>query len=516
MPSRIPALSRHWPGLLLVAAAFVVALCTHGHYGVSWDDPFQRSLGEATYRYVGSGDAALFNHGDREYGTGFELPLYAAERALGLGDLHHAYRLRHVLTHALFLAACFAGYGLALRLFKRQGLALMALVLLLLHPRIYAHSFFNTKDAPAVSAVIFCLALSYGVFTKGGWVRALLFGAVCGWAASIRLPTLIVPACAWALLLARILVTSGFERRRLLQALLAVPAGAALGLYLCWPVLWQHPVRFLAEAWRSMSRYNWGGVLLFRGEMVRGDALPALYAPVWAGISTPAMWLAAGLAGAGLVAARSARRLQDALKDPASCAHLLHLGCAVAPFAAVILLRSVLYDDWRHLYFAWPPFTLLAVRAVQWVGERRRPVLRCVVWGALAAQTAAVLLFMVRAHPHQQVYFNVLAPHGPEAFRHRYELDYWGVAYKQGMEYLLADDTACTIRIFWDLPPLESNLAALPAAARGRVVLDDVLATADYRFTNFRNHPDDFPLPHVAYQIRVCNNTILRVYRLRP
>ena len=127
-------------------------------------------------------------------------------------------------------------------------------------------------------------------------------------------------------------------------------------------------------------------------------------------------------------------------------------------------------------------------------------------------QICIILFFMVRFHPYQQVYFNYLVPHSKEYLRTHYDLDYWGVAYKQGLDFILAYDKASTVKVANSLSPVVRNLAILPISERQRIQLTDPDINQDYFMTNFRNHPENFNYPVVLYNIKVLNSTILKVY----
>ena len=115
---------------------------------------------------------------------------------------------------------------------------------------------------------------------------------------------------------------------------------------------------------------------------------------------------------------------------------MFFLGLFVGPLLAVIGLHSVLYDGWRQLYFVYPAFLLLAVRG--WVAVVRWHLHRPWWPRALYVSTALCLLGtasqMVRDHPLQNVYFNLLAE---PAVDQRFELDYWGVGYRKDLEYII-------------------------------------------------------------------------------
>ena len=175
----------HW-GLLVVCAGFLLAgALVLDDYGISTDEWPQRLIGRATFDYLaGDGERAfeqLVKPTDRYYGAVVEAPLILVERALGL-EGRDIWLSRHFLTHLFFLAGGFFCYLLVYRAFGSRPLALVAMVLFLLHPRLYAHSFFNPRDVPF--AAMFMIAL---YFVHRAFRRETLGPSSCaewGWARS--------------------------------------------------------------------------------------------------------------------------------------------------------------------------------------------------------------------------------------------------------------------------------------------------------------------------------------------
>ncbi len=173
--------------LLALAVLAVVGLAVLDDYGVLWDGDreyrngvawnvgSQRGRGQAAIAYALGDTETLRDTGplhNRYYGVVFEVPLVLVERLLGLTDSRAIYLSRHLLTHLCFLAGGGGAAWLASRLFGSRWLALLALGLFVLHPRLYAHSFFNAKDIPFLVAFLGCLALIHRAWQRGG-------GGVC-------------------------------------------------------------------------------------------------------------------------------------------------------------------------------------------------------------------------------------------------------------------------------------------------------------------------------------------------
>jgi hypothetical protein len=73
---------------------------------------------------------------------------------------------------------------------------------------------------------------------------------------------------------------------------------------------------------------------------------------------------------------------------------------------------------------------------------------------------------MVQAHPQEQLYFSFL-PSSEVA--HLFERDYWGLSYRQGLEWIAAHDPAPVLNVMGqDEAPMRNNLDMLKPEVRSR------------------------------------------------
>src|ERR1035438_9366221 len=133
-------------GIFLVS--LITGLCVFEDFGIAWDDPSQQQTGQITYDYVFRGDQTYKTYLNRDYGVAFQLPLIMLQNTLGLQDTRDIYNMRKLVTHLFFLFSAFVFYLLIYFLYKKRSLAITGYLLLLITPRIFAQSFFNTKDIP--------------------------------------------------------------------------------------------------------------------------------------------------------------------------------------------------------------------------------------------------------------------------------------------------------------------------------------------------------------------------------
>ncbi|MCW3122265.1 MAG: hypothetical protein JWQ38_1757 [Flavipsychrobacter sp.] len=498
------------PGILLFIVAAIVALCVYQDYGISWDETYQRGLGQTTYDYIFHGSNKLITDPDRYHGPGFDLLLTTIEQKMVIKDVRDIYLMRHLVTHMYFLVSCFFAYILAFRLFGSKFIACLGMVMLLTAPRIYAHSFFNSKDVPTLATAVIALTICQMAFEQRSKWLFLVTGMLCGFAASIRLPAVILFAVVLLFLVIELAIAMK-KKERLMRAvwmLFLFTAGFCMSLYGSWPYLWQDPVSRFLTGYRSLAHYNWDANVFFNGQKVNAMKLPWTYFPVWFSISVPVCWLACGIGGIVWVITAAIKAPVRLLQNSTERYFVLLLCCFAGPVLAVILMHSVIYDDWRHLYFVYPPFVFMAL---YFVNRLMLTKARLAAGGLCLVQAVFVIWFMAGNHPFQQVYFNELVSHDKEYLRKHYELDYWGASFKQALEQIARTDQRPSIKIANGFLPLTNNIMMLEERDRKRMQVNDDMP--DYMITNYRgiafNQYDDLK---AVYSVSVLNSTILCIY----
>ena len=102
---------------------------------------------------------------------------------------------------------------------------------------------------------------------------------------------------------------------------------------------------------------------------------------------------------------------------------------------------------------------------------------RALAYGIAGFGLITTLTAMAALHPHQQVYFNALVDtKTPGALAERYDMDYWLIAPRQSLEYLLARYPDATLRVGL----MNANLQILPQNDRERISIMGNLYAADF------------------------------------
>ena len=499
-------------GLLICALFLLAGLNLAGDYGLDPDEPNQRETAAANLDYILGRAASIesWNYHDRVYGVAFELPLLLIERALGLTDSYQIHRLRLTLTHLFFILGAFCCYRLAYHLFGSRALALFALLIFLLHPRIYAQSFFNSKDPVFLSMFSIALYLLERAFRRDTAAAFLLLGVAVGLLTNLRIMGIMLfPAVIAMRGLDLLYAPTGPERKgALLTAGLFILA-AVLTVYALSPYAWTNPLDYLTASLALTANHPTVLNQLFQGEWIPSDQLPPHYTVTWFSITMPPPFLLLGGSGAAIGAA-GLRRPGGLFRNTRRRFALLLLACFLLPPLAAILLGSNQHQDWRHFYFLYAPFGLLAAGGLGWLAAAlaRRRLGWVGVYGLTGLGLGLILLQMTQLHPLQYIYFNFLADRtAPEYLRAQYGLDYGHFAPRAAWQSLLARHPGEIVAVRGAALQAET----LPAAARQRLRFNDARRNADYEL--LLSHQLDSGQPdlafNAAYRRRIYNNTLI-------
>jgi hypothetical protein len=510
--------------LAFFAALLALGVAVHRDYGLSHDEVAQRTTGMVTINYLidlftGRGASSeLHTYDDRDYAVAFEAPAAALELLLGLTDTRDIFMFRHLLTFLVCLAGAWALYSLALRRFADRRLALLAVAFLVLTPRLFAESFYNSKDAVFVAAYAIALNTAVAFILRPGWRSALLHALASAFAIDIRMAAITIPVATLAILPLRAVKRE--LPTRTLWTLAIYATATAVFVIALWPWLWSDPLDRFAQALDIVSRFRFDHEILYRGELVRTTQLPWHYVPVWIAITTPPLYLVLFLAGGAATIWRFIKAGNAIWRTEADLQDQMFLAFALLPLVAAMLYNPVLYDGWRQLYFIYPAFLMVALAGwhALWTLARAR-AWRAALGAVTALSFVVTAVWMWRAHPLQNVYFNPLA--GKDMLA-RYEVDYWGLSLRPALEHLLAHDSSAEIKVLdANYMELAMRFMILRPEQRRRLVETLDGAGPHYAFTNFP--PNRHREKNVAYgpdyelfhEVKVAGEVVLRVFKSR-
>jgi hypothetical protein len=343
--------------------------------------------------------------------------------------LRDPYCVRHAATFTLLPVTAVSVFLLLRKAGETRATAALAVALLLGNVRLVGHSILNVKDFPlaclyAVAALWMWSVLheegTAGLFSRPRRLVALAVVSV--------LPYLMQPPVLshWLVLsalcaFAAIREASGVAPWPRWRSVVVPVATLPLLCWAVWPPLWDRGPAGLVASFSLFSKFPWRGTVRVLGTNYASNELPRWYGPFWIALSWEPMAfvvLAAGLVAFAYGVARTllgTRTLATSILTDSLPVWVALF--AAGPWAAVVALRPVLYDEDRHLLFAMPLLAVAAALGLRRLGERWKA-------GIAAIALVASLASTVAWGKYSYVYRSPLLRTAPEDFKG----DYWGVS----------------------------------------------------------------------------------------
>jgi hypothetical protein len=510
--------------MLFFFAYLLTGLSLYKDYGISWDEEFQRATGLLTFDYVFKHDPSLLNHRDKYYGIAFEFPLICIERALNLfkvTDSRQIYFMRHLMTFLLFWTSTIFFYLLSKKIFNDWKISLLGTTFLILSPRIFGHSFYNPKDIPLLSLFIITAYTMMRYLENKTIGRASLHALTCAILIDIRIVGLLMPLLTLVLAWLDVLSRNPSEK---------IKTGYTTALFtilvisltiLLWPILWHNPPLALIESIRLFSRFTRIDMpLIYMGGKVKSTNVPWHYIPVWIFITTPLLYVSTFFFGAFI-------SIKDLLKKPLKIDsqkinYLLVLAWFFMPILTAIALKSVLFDSWRHMFFVYPAFILIATAGLKRIfelvenrlGGKIRKTAFSLITFAMTISLLNTTYFMIKLHPYESEYFNWILAWDMRFAKTHFEMFGWGQPYREGLEYILKKDKRDQIKVYASSLPGKYNAKIIKPNERNRLVYVEFPRQADYYLTDsvYKKKEESY-FQKKFYAVRVGQAIILRVYK---
>jgi len=511
---------------IIVAGFFILllglGLTIYKDYGIAWDEGAQRRIGEKVFDYVIKGDRFLLTFADKYYGTAVEIPLMMVEKVLKLDNFRSVFLMRHLATFLFFYVGVFFFYLLVKNRLQSWKWGLLGSLLLVLSPRIFADSFYNSKDIPFLSVFIIGIYALVDFLAKKNYSRAISLGIINALLIDIRIGGIFLSFLTLLIVIIELLSVKKItnNHKPFLACFLIYFFFLVIFTVLFWPILWNNPASNFINAISKMKHYNWDLEVLYLGQYLKPYRLPWHYIPVWIGITTPFIYIL--LFFSGILAF-----IIDFIKNlghfyPKLKNDLIFVLWFFLPLLSVISLRSVLYDGWRQMYFIYPAFLLIALIGLnnlrQFIQIKFRgtsyKIISFVLIFALTLSLLDTAFFMIRYHPFQNVFFNRLTVLILGEVRDKFELDYWGLSYRQALEYILKNDNGRIIKVCAANYPGKFNANIFKPEEKSRLKFVDKPEEAKYFLSNYRWHREDYPYKNKVYSIRVRGTEILTVYKM--
>jgi hypothetical protein len=439
----------------LLGAFFVLVLgiiCkTFRDYGVTWDEAYHQTYGDLVLKWYLSffNDMSAVRHDFLIfYGGFFDTLAQLAGHLFPWGALE----TRHLLDALFGLWTVFVSFRIA-RYIGGYLAGFFAALFLLLHPVFYGHMFNNPVDIPfgaMLLTTLYGMISTYDNLPKFSFKDLLRIGLPLGLTLAIRISGIFILLPCLAILWLSWLASQASLNKDVASAptpniLGALALNLAGILAIAWPVMlvwwpWAQldPLTHPVIAAMRASRWDINPpdmTVLFDGKYYGFSHAPKSYLLQSIFVTLPEFFLIVLFIG-GISA------VWGMFRNPKPTAKRVLIGLLiftfVFPVSGAVLFNAPQFDGFRHFLFLIPLLAILG--GISFAIFLRSPIalwIKFIVGAVVAFSLCLTVLDMLRLHPYETVYFNRVLAGGLAEGSKKYETDYWGNSYGEGILWVI-------------------------------------------------------------------------------
>lgn len=504
---------------------FIIQLFIYKDYGFSNDDGFSRINGLVAYNYIiEKFNISIFNQHpnlpnfldfvDRDYGVAFELPLVFIEKILNLNDNNLIFFSRHYLVSLSFFFASIYFY-LTLNKFFNKEISLLGTLIFIFHPRIFAHSFYNTKD---IGFLVFFTISNYyliSFFLKQNFKNILLLSLFVSLSIGTRPMGIIIPILFIFFFLMHNFHMKSNNKFYFFSLFIF---STSLFTIIFWPFLWEDPARFV-EALKSMGKFRFVGEVFFNGEYFVAKYMPWYYIPAIILITTPIFYIFIFFVGTFLVTKKILTNLinlkhnnENIWKNELDLFLIYSFIIVFLTIGSIIELSATVYTGWRQIFFIYPSIIFISIYGLNYFLSIKK----------ISKYVYIILLFLIlnnlkwiyQNHPYQYTFYNSIIT---KKKIKDFELDYYGLSNLEILKKIIQIREKDIYNIYvFSVSPYHYSLNMIDKENLNKYKFVKNINDADFILTNHYYQKKDYKSnKHPQYLENYLNKNFTLIYEIK-
>jgi tetratricopeptide (TPR) repeat protein len=434
---------------ILIGVIFIGRPLISNEFGPSSDEIYHKSIGELSYEYytsLGKNDTVFrYKPNERDEGAlmmiNYSPTLESISAAIYKNTSADPFVVRHlVLTLFTFLLYLFAG----LTAYRIAGwrAAVIALLFMLLSPRIFGEAFNNAKDPTFAAAYMFA---AYGMIRfidellKPSIRTIILLAFGLGFSLMIRAGGIMVYPYLLLFVFLAIITTKEWREQfqkfnfiyykyTIIGLVSAIILSWFIGI-IGWPAALKNPFGHPFSALAIQSQYPTVIRVLFDGQYIPSNEVPWNYNLKYIWLTSPVIVMLGLLLGLGLIP----KMLKNFNRN-----HLfIIIFISAFPLFYIIYKKAALYNGWRHSYFTYTGIVIFAALGFETLFRflKNRNV-HIAIYSLLIAGLLLPAIFIAKNLPVCMNYFNEFAGGMDEAYGN-YQIDYYASSAKPAADWMV-------------------------------------------------------------------------------
>lgn len=472
---------------LYFVAIFLVCWLKIEDYGVTLDDELYYRNGVNSYEYIKNFFLSLFNNEInlfeykskvKEWPIVFELFLVFICNIFNINQIEEIYLASHRINFIIFFLSIIFFYKLIKKRFENNLISIVAVSFIILSPRIFAESFYNSRDIFFMSLFIFYTYSGYNFLANKNLSNTILFAFFTALLINAKILGLIPFAIFCTLYLYNYLHTKKKLIKNIKNILLYLTFSLFF-IYILWPFLWSDPLNNLLFAFKNILKDHEDIIIInkYFGDFIPSDMMPWHYRLVWFSITTPISILLLFIGGLILAIKNKFQLLSKSLDNNFQLKEkqfidLFLLLVFIGSFFIVLEFNKSKFGGWRHLYFLYPITVYFSIYFINFLFKSILKIhYKVIILSFVTFNLGYNLFWLVNNHPYQYIFFNSLVK---KYTMENFDLDWWGVSHKSSIRYILDNDKSSKIKIYAiGFTSLRNSYLYLSEKDKSRIIISD-------------------------------------------
>ena len=515
---------------IFIIGFFSICLIYIKDFGVTLDDEIYYLNGLHTYEYVKNLFLSILNKDInidlyknklKEWPIIFEFFLVFLSDIIGIKNIDKVYLLSHQLNFIFFCTALIIFYKLVQKRFNNFYLSFLSILLIILSPRIFGESFYNSRDIFFMSLFIFYSYSAYIFLEKKNYSNVIIFSILTALLINTKILG-IIPIALFSLIYIYNFLNTSKKLVNEKKIIISFIFTTIISIYILWPYLWANPIVNLYLAFKNILVLHENLIVVnyYFGNYIQSDMMPWHYRTVWFIITTPIIILLLFIIGM----ISQSFKIFDALKKSLNKNYnfnnnlffdLYFFFTFVITFFLVIELNASKFGGWRHLYFLYPIVIYFSIYCIKFLKNQFTNKLSIIILFFLLTINMTFNFFWVlKNHPNQYLYFNLL---NKKYFMKNFDLDWWGVTHKTIIDYILKNDDSDKIYVYAKgFTNLRDTYLYLSEENKSRIILSnfsDAKYIIDNKMKRIRPYDYKYNNEYSKYYIlKVDGEVVTEVY----
>ncbi len=515
---------------VFIAFFFIICLSFLKDFGVTLDDEIYYLNGLNTYNYVKNFLLGVTNseinvdaYRDKlkEWPIIFEFFLVFLSEVFGIKPINKIYLFSHQINFFIFCLSLIFFYKLINKRYNNFLFSFISIIFIILSPRIFGESFFNSRDIFFMSLFIFYIYFGYILLEKKNIKNIIIFSIFTALLLNTKILGLIPILLFLFFYIYNFLNTSkkiSKEKNVIYLFILCT----VISIYVFWPYLWNNPIVNLYLAFKNILEVheNLLVINLYFGNYIQSDLMPWHYRIVWFFITTPLIIILLFLIGSIFQCTKIPEILSKTLNknynmNTRQFYDLYLFFCLIFTFLTIAELNTSKFGGWRHLYFLYPIVIYFTIFGLSFLKDKFNKKYFVIISLLIFINMTYNILWMFKNHPNQYLYFNNLKKN---YFVKNFDLDWWGLSHKSVLDHILKNDNSDKIHVYAKgFTSLRNTYLFLSEENKSRIVLSE-MSKADYIIDNKMKRVRDYNDLNYKeflkfYVVKVDDQPITEVYK---